>query len=89
VWDDLGARLTLAGDPSQPLSGDATDASATGLYALQLPAGAAPELTVRHQGHTLGRPVAFERIVVTFDGKAFKVERSSGQIAAGQVAQAE
>lgn len=87
VWDDLGARLTLASDPSQPLAGDVTDASATGLYAVQLPVGAAPALKVRHQGHTLGRPVAFERIVVTFDGKAFKVERQSGQIAAGQVAE--
>lgn len=86
VWDDLGARLTLAADPTQPLAGDVTDASATGLYAVQLPAGGGAPPTVRHQGHTLGRPVAFERLTVTFDGKAFKVERSSGQIAAGQAA---
>lgn len=86
VWDDLGVRLALAAaDPATPLAGDVADAGATGLYAVQLPAAGGPPLQVRHQGHTVGRAVAFSRIVVHFDGKAFKVERSQGQIAAGEV----
>ncbi|MBZ5711335.1 VIT domain-containing protein [Nannocystis pusilla] len=88
VWDDLGVRLALAADPSAPLAGDLADAGATGLFAVQLPAGGGPPLQVRHQGHTLGRPVSYERITVHFDGKAFKVERESGRIAAGDAAAA-
>lgn len=86
VWDDLGVRLALVADPTASLAGDVADAGVSGLYALQLPAAGGPALQVRHQGYTVGRAVAFERITVHFDGKAFKVERSSGQIAAGEVA---
>ena len=88
VWDDLGVRLALAADPSAPLAGDLADAGVTGLFAVQLPAGGGPPLQVRHQGHTLGRPVTYERITVHFDGRAFKVERESGRIAAGDAAAA-
>ncbi|HEY8379867.1 MAG TPA: hypothetical protein VIK91_25425, partial [Nannocystis sp.] len=86
VWEDLGVRLALAADPSQPLAADVADAGATGLYAVQLPPGGSPPLQVRHQGHTLGRSVKFERITVHFDGKSFRVERTSGQIDAGEAA---
>ncbi|MDC0723319.1 VIT domain-containing protein [Nannocystis bainbridge] len=86
VWDDLGVRLALTADPTAPLAGDVADAGITGLFAVQLPAGGGPSLQVRHQGHTLGRPVSYERITVHFDGKAFRVERESGQIAAGDAA---
>ncbi|MCY1064112.1 VIT domain-containing protein [Nannocystis sp. RBIL2] len=88
VWDDLGVRLALTADPSAPLAGDVADAGITGLFAVQVPAGGGPTLQVRHQGHTLGRPVSYERITVHFDGKAFKVERESGRIAAGDAAAA-
>ncbi len=88
VWADLGVRLTLAADPPAPLAGDIADAGETGLYALALPAAGGPPLQVRHQGHTVGRAVAFDRITVHFDGKAFRVERSAGQIPAGEVAAA-
>ncbi|WAS90343.1 VIT domain-containing protein [Nannocystis punicea] len=88
VWDDLGVRLALTADPSAPLAGDVADAGVTGLFAVQLPAGGGPPLQVRHQGYTLGRPVSYERITVHFDGKAFKVERESGRIAAGDAAAA-
>ncbi len=90
VWEDLGSRLTLApADPEASLAGEVADGGATGLYALQLPAGGAPELIVRHQGHTIGRAVKFERITVTFDGKEFKVERAAGEVAAGAAAAGE
>lgn len=88
VWEDLGVRLALTADPGQPFAGDVADAGVTGLYAVQLPAGGGPPLQVRHQGHTIGRAVSFERVTVHFDGKAFKVERQSGQIAAGEAAAA-
>ena len=83
VWDDLGARLTLTSDPPQPLAGDAIDAGATGLFALQAPASGLPPMTVRHQGLVLDREVAFTAFTVAWDGKEFKVERRQATIAAG------
>ncbi len=83
VWDDLGARLTLTSEPAQPLAGDAIDAGATGLFALQAPASGLLPLFVRHQGLVLDREVAFTAMTVTWDGKEFKVVRRQGTIAAG------
>ena len=88
LWDDLGARLTLTSDPPTPLAGDAIDAGATGLFALQAPAGGLPALFVRHQGVPLEHEVGFQRLTVTWDGKDFKVERSAGTIAAGAAREA-
>lgn len=85
VWDDLEARLTLASDPPSPLAGDAIDAGTTGLFALQAPAGGLPPLYVRHQGIPLDREIGYTRLTVTWDGKEFKVERSPGSLAAGDV----
>jgi tetratricopeptide (TPR) repeat protein len=89
VWDDLSARLTLASDPPLPLAGDAVDAGATGLYALQAPTGGLPPLRVRHQGVVVDHPVEFVRLTVTWDGKEFRVERVAGSVAAGASAEGE
>lgn len=83
VWDDLGARLTLAADPPVPLQGDAIDAGTTGLYAIQAAPGALGALQVRHQGVPPDRPVGFVRLTIAWDGKQFRVERTTGTIAAG------
>lgn len=88
LWDDLGARLTLASDPPAPIAGDAIDAGDTGLYAVQAPAAGLGPLAVRHQGIPLDRPVGFVRLVITWDGKQFRVEREAGTIPAGAAAQA-
>jgi len=87
VWDDLGARLTLSADPPAPIAGDAIDAGATGLYALQATSEGLAGLTARHQGLLLDREVHFVRLTIAWDGKAFKVERSHGSIAAGASAE--
>jgi len=89
VWDDLGARLTLTTDPPQPLAGDAIDAGATGLFALQAPAAGLPALMARHQGLVLDREVGFTAFTVAWDGKEFKVERRQGTIAAGRLGEGE
>ena len=87
VWDDLGARLTLASDPPVPIAGDAIDAGATGLYALQTTGTGLDGLLARHQGFILDREVHFMRLTITWDGKEFKVERTHGSIAAGASAE--
>lgn len=86
VWDDLGARLTFAQDqplPNQPSLGDAIDAGASGLFAIQAPTGGLGPLLVRHQGVPLDRPVGFVRLTIAWDGSQFRVERATGTIAAG------
>jgi Ca-activated chloride channel family protein len=89
LWGDLAARLTLSADPPTPLAGDAIDAGATGLFALQhAPAAGLPPLTVRHQGASLDRAVGFVRVTIDWDGKEFKVARSSGTIEAGAAGEA-
>jgi Ca-activated chloride channel family protein len=89
LWGDLAARLTLSADPPTPLAGDAIDAGATGLFALQhAPSAGLPPLTVRHQGASLDRAVGFVRVTIDWDGKEFKVARSSGTIEAGAAGEA-
>jgi Ca-activated chloride channel family protein len=87
VWDDLGARLTLAVGEDQRVQADGVDAGATGLYARQY-AGAVPPLTVRHSGLVPDRDVTWRRITLTWNGEAFNVQHSEGSIAA-RVAKAE
>jgi Ca-activated chloride channel homolog len=87
VWDDLGARLTLAVGEDRRVQADGVDAGATGLYARQY-AGAAPPLQVRHSGLVPDRDVAWRRITLTWNGEAFSVKQSQGSIAA-RVAKAE
>jgi Ca-activated chloride channel family protein len=81
VWDDLGARLTLAVGEDQRVQADGVDAGATGLYARQY-AGAVPPLEIRHSGLVPDRDVAWRRITLTWNGEAFSVQRSEGSIAA-------
>jgi Ca-activated chloride channel family protein len=87
IWDDLGARLTLAVGEERRVQSDGVDAGATGLYARQY-AGAPPKLEVRHSGLVPDRDVAWRRITLTWNGEAFSVQHSSGTIAA-RVAKAE
>jgi len=84
VWEDLEAELVLAhADPSARTHlGDPLVAADTGLFALQAPASGLPALKVRHTGEAMAREVAYTRITVTFDGKAFAVERDQGTLPA-------
>ncbi|MEZ4453698.1 MAG: VIT domain-containing protein [Nannocystaceae bacterium] len=86
LWEDLEARLILASETpgtSSP-AGDALDAGETGLYALQGAAADLSALRVRHRGPLVGRPVVFERITITWDGKTFEVDKARGEIAADE-----
>jgi hypothetical protein len=84
VWEDLDARLVLAhADPeARGHLGDAIDAGPTGLYALQAPPGGFPELTARHAGELLDRPVAFTVLTIEFDGKDFAVKKDARSLPA-------
>jgi len=57
---------------------DAITGSGTGLFALQTD-GASP-LDVRDAGPDHGRMVAYERVVIVFDGKNFDVKVEPGKI---------
>lgn len=77
TWHDLEASLVLA--RTDEIAVDAIAATDTGLFALQTD-GAAPPVTVRHAGADHARTVAYERIVITFDGKNFEVVVEPGEI---------
>lgn len=76
TWHDLDAQLVLA--RTDEIAVDAIAGSGTGLFALQTD-GAAP-LVVRHAGVDHARVVAYERIVIVFDGKNFDVKVEPGTI---------
>lgn len=86
TWEDLDARLVLgASDPrKERLALEAMDAGAVGLFGLL----GAPEAwqkdqqAVRAVGEILGREVPWRLTTIGWDGKAFKVTRSSGALAA-------
>lgn len=82
VWEDLEANLVLThADPSAGTHlGDPLIAGDTGLFALQAPTTGLPELAVRQTGEAMSRDVAYTRITITFDGKAFAVEREEGKL---------
>jgi Ca-activated chloride channel family protein len=82
LWEDLGARLTLAtaGEGGR-LHADGVDAGGTGLYARQY-TGTPPELEVRHRGLVPDREVGWRRISIRFDGESFTIEQREGTIAA-------
>ena len=82
VWQDLEADLILThADPSIGTHlGDPLIAGDTGLFALQAPPTGLPELAVRQTGETMIRDIAYERITITFDGKAFAVTRDGGTL---------
>jgi len=73
---DLDAQLVLA--RTDEVAVDAITGSGTGLFALQTD-GASP-LDVRDAGPDHGRMVAYERVVIVFDGKNFDVKVEPGKI---------
>ncbi|MBV1859187.1 MAG: hypothetical protein KUG77_12305, partial [Nannocystaceae bacterium] len=82
VWEDLAANLILThADPSTATHlGDPLIAGDTGLFALAAPATGLPELAVRQTGEAMGRAVAYTRVTIVFDGKAFAVTREEGTL---------
>lgn len=76
--------LTHADPQSRAHVGDPIVAGDTGLFALQAPPGGLPPLTVRHAGEVPDRPVAFTRLTIAFDGKAFTVDAQPGELPAGR-----
>ncbi|MBL4684795.1 MAG: VWA domain-containing protein [Nannocystaceae bacterium] len=84
VWEDLEAKLILThADPSTATHlGDPLIAGDTGLFALAVPVAGLPELAVRQTGEAMSRAVAYTRITITFDGKAFSVKREEGKLPA-------
>lgn len=82
VWEDFEANLILThadGNGGTHL-GDPLVAGDTGLFALAAPATGLPALAVRHTGEALSRGIAYTRITITFDGKAFAVKREEGTL---------
>jgi len=82
VWEDLAADLVLThADPTTATHlGDPLIAGDTGLFALQAPSTGLPELAVRQTGEAMSRTVAYTRVTITFDGKAFAVKREEGTL---------
>lgn len=85
LWEDLSARLVLAGPHAAGAAADAVTAADTGLFAVQDPlhargTGEQPALDVRHAGHRGARSVAYHRITIAFDGKAFDIEVTEGRL---------
>ncbi len=82
VWEDLEADLILThADPTAGTHlGDPLIAGDTGLFALQAPTTGLPKLAVRQTGEAMSREVAYTRITITFDGKAFAVKRQAGTL---------
>jgi tetratricopeptide (TPR) repeat protein len=95
IWEDLASSLVLGPKPlpidatpeqkqqavrdAQRVS-DAITAADTGLWAIER--GGLEDLEARHSGEVPPRDVAFERVVVIWDGNAFDVQRTSGTIVA-------
>lgn len=86
TWDDLDARLAIvaADDKKETLAGEITDAGATGLSGM-LTSSDVWEKTaraVRWKSESTGRPVKFQLVTLTWDGKAFRVAVKRGTLAA-------
>ncbi|MBK8234959.1 MAG: hypothetical protein IPK74_05345 [Deltaproteobacteria bacterium] len=77
TWHDLDARLVLAREDDVQV--DALAAGDTGLFALQT-SGAKVPIVVRHAGADHGRMVAYDRVVIAFDGRNFEVTVEPGNI---------
>jgi tetratricopeptide (TPR) repeat protein len=98
VWNDHSARLVAApampkaserGPEAQRARQEATallanaiDATPTALFALEVPVGQSPELTVRHRGFVPDHDVAYRLVTLEFDGSHFTVTRKDGVIPA-------
>lgn len=79
VWDDLSAQLVLARENGEALD-DVVVAGDTGLFAARGPAGASAPDAVRLAGAPVGRPVAWRRIRIEFDGTDFTVTSDAGTL---------
>jgi tetratricopeptide (TPR) repeat protein len=95
IWSDLASSLVLGPKPlpidatpeqkqqairdAQRVS-DAITAADTGLWAIER--GGLEDLEARHSALVPPRDVAFERVVVIWDGTKFDVQRTSGTIVA-------
>lgn len=77
TWHDLDAKLVLAREDDVQV--DALAAGDTGLFALQT-SGAKVPIVVRHAGADHGRTVAYDRVVIAFDGRNFEVTVEPGNI---------
>ncbi|HEU4412777.1 MAG TPA: VIT domain-containing protein [Polyangiaceae bacterium] len=87
VWRDLDARLVLgaADEKKEQLVGEATDAGEVGLYALlgSTESWARAPHAARFRSELLDRKVPFELVALTWDGKAFQVAVTKGELEPG------
>ena len=86
-WDDLDARLVLATaqDSAETLLGERIDAGETGLYSIlaSTEAWAKTGWAVRWKAEApAGRTVKFRLVTLTWDGKAFAVKVTNGELKA-------
>ncbi len=86
-WDDLDAELVLgaADERKERLAGEATDASAVGLYGVLTAPGAweTGAHAVRYRSEILPRPVRFTLVTVDWDGRGFRVATRSAELQGG------
>jgi tetratricopeptide (TPR) repeat protein len=85
VWEDLDASLVIAADATRDarVTADAMRAADTGLVALESPVGKSAELTVRRADLST-RTIAYHRITIGFDGKAFDIGVEPGMVSTKQ-----
>jgi len=88
-WDDLDARLVLAAsqDSAETLLGERTDAGETGLYSILASSETWSKTSwaVRWRAEPPGgRSVKFRIVTLTWDGKAFSVKLSKGELKSGE-----
>ena len=88
TWEDLDARLLLvsADDKKETLTGEATDAGETGLFAVfvQSDAWQRGPWAVRWKADPPGRDVKFQLVTIAWDGKGFKVDVRPGTAKAAE-----
>lgn len=82
VWDDLDAQLVIGAldEKRETFAGEATDASAVGLYALLGSAEAFGRIprAARYRGELLARKVPYRLVTLGWDGRAFTVAVKHG-----------
>lgn len=82
VWDDLDAQLVIGAldEKRETFVGEATDASAVGLYAVLGNADAFERTprAARYRGELLARKVPYRLVTLGWDGRAFKVTVKRG-----------
>lgn len=87
TWEDLDADLDLSTlrDGTEAMVGDPVNASEVGLASVLLPRGELGrlELRVERRGMPADRPLEVVRHDLTWDGKAFQVDRRVAQVIEG------